>query len=142
MRNATGNVPDDGGIVGTSAYYQSGTAYDPVIQPQPEPYPQTGFGDRESDAPGWTPTLKRPRPDTGGFLEAFGRLGYSLGLGAFRMATRMRGQAIERIPVILEGNDGPVGFGTRSTFRPKFLFTDYTPNDEEIAKSALQGWRE
>jgi len=141
MRNAMGGA-DDGSIIGTSAYYTPRTAPDPVIQPEQESYPQAGLGDQETNGVAWTSRLQRPRPDTGGFIEAFGRLGFSRGLGAFRMATRMRGQTMERESIgVHSADDGPVGFGTRSTNRPRYLFVDFTPNDEEIAQSAMEGWR-
>jgi len=141
MRNNQGHSPDDGNIVGTSAFYEPNTDRDPVIQPTRDPFPALGYPENP-DVPSWSKaSTKLPDQDTGGFFESIQRLGFSWGLGAFRMGTRMRGQLIERDPIGLHPADGPVGFGTRSNRRPVFLYTDYTPSDEEVAKAAMANWR-
>lgn len=142
MRNAMGNTPDDGNILGTSAFYEPNTDADPVISYVPDPFPDATemYGpDMHEVGPGGTP-LKRPSTNVGGFLETVQRLGFSWGLGSHRMATRMRGQMIEAEPMALPA-DGPVGFATRSTRRPIFLYSDFTPSDEDVARSAMSNWR-
>lgn len=142
MRNNMGNTPDDGDILGTSAYYEPNTEPDPIVQPSSDPYPQMpsqigpDIAENVSTPRDWEP----PRPDTGGFVETFQRLGFSWGLNRFRMNTAMRGAVVEAAPPALHPI-GPVGFGTRSNRRAAFLFTDYTPSDEDVARAAMNNWR-
>lgn len=141
MRNAISNTPDDGQIIGTSAYYSPGIdVADPVIAPVRDPYAAMPVND--SAESGHLGSWKIPSPSVGGFLEPFQRLGFSRGLGAFRMRKWFRGGAVERDTMGAHPADGPVGFATRSNTRAKFLTADYTPSDADIAAAGLSNWRQ
>lgn len=123
-----------------------GEAFSPLMGP-PDPVANPDVIRTQPDAhflgdasPDLTYLRSLPSPSVGGSAGEYGRLGYSTGLGQFRMRNVMQGQAITPHATELTVG-GPVGFKSNELAgRLDALYSNYTPSAPEVAQDWLSSW--